>query len=297
MGAFKYGWNSDSKSPSTFWAGFEHCTHEAREWKQELGAAALLIANRAKKPLWLCFSGGMDSEVMCRVFFDQGIQFSALTLEHEEGTNAADVKRAKDWCWERGVPHKIVRINIEQFLDSEVSAYLQDGYVTDAMGKYLQLKVLQTVEELGGYAVLGAGVLVPRVSDEVVEPTKDDVFLRFNMGHTILLEWCKKKGVEHSPAFFSLTPETCLSYFNVPALALALENPEMFKSTAGAFIIKLMAYQMEWPDMRPRYTDFGFKHRMDHMRAVRQRIRKEFADSLQTYDLHYPEFRAQLSTS
>jgi hypothetical protein len=294
MNAFKYGWR-DPKAPSSLWIGFERCSREPLEWKEELAAAARRVASEAKKPLWLAFSGGMDSEVMCRAFFDQGIQFSALTLEDVHGTNMKDVDRARDWCWKRGIPHKIVRFDMDSFLNSEIDAYIENGYVTDAVGKYLQLKVLETADSLGGYAVIGSGVLIPRVSDVIDESTEKDIYLRFNTGHTIMPEWCVKKGVEHVSNFFSSTPEACFSYFSVPALTLALENPEMLKSTAGAFIIKLMAYQTGWPDIRPRYTDFGFKHRMEQMKAVRQRIRTEYEEQLQTFDLSYPELRSQLS--
>ncbi len=295
MNAFKYEFLNGPTTAKVLRVEFRRCEHQPKTWKQELSAAARHIANTAKRPLWLCFSGGMDSEVMCRTFFEHGIQFSALTLEYEEGTNSADVKRAKDWCWDRGIPHKIVRISIDKFLDSDIERYIKGGYVTDAMGKYLQLKALETASDLGGYAVVGAGILIPRVSDEIDEPSENDIYLRFNTGHTIMQEWCKKNNVEHAVNFFSATPEACLSYCSMPAHALAIENPEMLKSVSGAFVIKLMAFQTAWPDIRPRYVDFGFKYKLDHMNAVRERIRCEHKDKLLVYKLPYPELVRQLS--
>src|SRR5262245_17479653 len=88
--ATSYGWRPGPSGKDEFWFEFVPCTREPKNWKEEIYAAARQIGSTVTKPLWLCSSGGIDSEVMCHAFFDQQIPFSVLTIEHKAGTNTFD---------------------------------------------------------------------------------------------------------------------------------------------------------------------------------------------------------------
>src|SRR5438874_953783 len=103
MSALKYKWKKSTGNTDTLEFYFDPCTRHSQTWKEEIYSAARAIANKTKKPIWICSSGGIDSEVACRAFFDQGINFSVLTIEHEAGTNSHDISYAINWCRARGV--------------------------------------------------------------------------------------------------------------------------------------------------------------------------------------------------
>ena len=66
MSALTYGTDPEGKA----WLRFLSCTREPGTWKEELAAAARAIAQKADRPLWICSSGGLDSEIACRSFYD-----------------------------------------------------------------------------------------------------------------------------------------------------------------------------------------------------------------------------------
>src|SRR5262245_16344034 len=138
MSAFEYGLPSEDVP---FQLRFTAIRREPKPWKEEVYATARTIASTAGKPNWGAFSGGIDSEFVCRAFFDQGIHFSVLTLEHAGGTNRHDIKYAIKWCRERGVEQRVMPIDMRRFLEDDVPKYAED-YIASQPFRYLQIRLL-----------------------------------------------------------------------------------------------------------------------------------------------------------
>lgn len=295
MSAFNYGWDADKTEGDSFWIRFNPCTREPQRWKEELYAGARSIANRANKPIWVCSSGGIDSEVACRAFYDQGLHFSVLTLEHEAGTNQHDIEYAKKWCRKHGVTQKIVNIDMPVFLTSEVDAYTKD-YIAIHPFRYLQVKLMELVEEMGGYAVLGGGEQVYKADLSKPLITREDLYLSLSNGIAVPLEWCKDNRTSHEPYFHYSTPELCLSYISLPLVSFALNNPEsVFRHTANAFTLKRVVYQSVWTDLEIRTKSHGFEKIMPLVQETRARLRKQFEGQYIPINLPIVSFESQLT--
>src|SRR4051812_21405201 len=106
--ALIYGWGGQNEPSDVFWMKCRPITREPKEWKEEVYRAAFTIANATSKPLWLGFNGDIEGQVMCRAFFDQGINFHVFTLEHPAFTGRQNFAFAKKWCKERGIEQHIV---------------------------------------------------------------------------------------------------------------------------------------------------------------------------------------------
>ena len=63
---------------------------EALDWLAETRRTARRIAERTTKPIYLCMSGGIDSEVAAEAFLAEKIPFTALTLSYK-GINDHDI--------------------------------------------------------------------------------------------------------------------------------------------------------------------------------------------------------------
>lgn len=276
---------------------FQPCTREPLSWKEELYAAARDVASRATKPLWLCASGGTDSEVMLHAFFDQGINFSVLTLEHTGSTNEHDIRRARAWCRKYAVHQKIVPLDISVFFEKEIPAYIADGYASYQLLRYIQLKLMETAEELGGFAVIAAGRQHYRVAAGTDNPVPNDVFLEFTSGHAVPLEWCKRHAASHEPYFMYRTPELCLSYPRIPLIRFALDNPDMLKQPLSAITFKRLVMLHNWPALRARTRFHGFEKIIPQTIAVKRLIREKTGDNLSNVRLSVPEFMAQLTAN
>jgi hypothetical protein len=295
MNGFEYGWGETNEPTEKFWVRFGHASREVQDWKEELYAAARAIANVTTKPLILALSGGIDGEVMGHAFFDQGINFSVMTLEYPEGLNEHDISYAKKWCALRRIPQEIVRLDIRDFLRTTSEKYGGEGYITGNIFRYLQIKLLELAEERGGYAVLGGGEHVYTIDDTDTEPTMEDVYLNFEVGYAACLEWCRRNNANHQPYFYFSKPEIALAYLRIPFVDFALKHPTVFRNRNNRFLLKQMVYQMEWPALEPRQKFNGFEKVRELRREAEENIKREFAPLLQSYRLYIPNLREQVS--
>jgi hypothetical protein len=275
MSALEYTWHQGAGVDSLSVA-FKACKREPRSWKDELYASARLIAERANKPLWILASGGIDSEVTCRAFYDQGIDFSVLTIEHVGGTNRHDITYAIDWCRKYNVKQKIVSIEMQTFLTDDVERYARE-YVAIHPFRYFHIKMMELVEEMGGYAVLGCGDPLYYADTKLPILTYEDMYLVFGIGSIAPLEWQKKNAVAHEPYFLYSTPELCLSYLRLPLVSFALRNPEtVFRHPANTYTLKRLVYFSIWTDMKVRYKSSGWDRIKPLVDASIERLHRKF---------------------
>jgi len=258
MSALQYGWNGPPETPGSFWVRFDQCTRTPSTWKEEIYAAARAITTRSTKPLWLCLSGGIDSEIMCQAFFDQGINFSVLTLAHTNGTNEHDISYARTWCRQHDVTQKIVPIDFQSFLKNDIERFIEQGYLAKHPFRYMQLKLFQIIEELGGRAVLGGGELYYELDSSTPLLAPENIYCEYNSEYVAALEWNKNNGTDHVPYFYITSPEMILAYLDLPLVACALEHPETFLHPMSKYTLKRLVYQSVWHThtARPKYDGF-----------------------------------------
>lgn len=229
---------------------FQNCTRSPREWKDEIHAAASLIAKQADTPLWLAFSGGIDSEIMCRAFFDQHIAFSTLIVAHRNAANAAEVAFAKQWCWDRGVPHEIVPFDTDTFF-KEVQTF-DEQQPSNNIFRFFEAVLLKEIEKRGGTGVIGDGGLLFYAEE-------NKVLLKYSESDFIAHRYSEKKKAAHVPAFFRSTPEVVLSYLHIPLVDAAISDASLFVNDRNCYLFKRFIYQALFPDLaeRPKRNMFG----------------------------------------
>jgi hypothetical protein len=276
---------------------FNPCTREPKEWKEEIYAAALRIANIAGKPIWVCSNGGISSEIICKAFFDQGIDFSVLTIVHAAGTNLRDVRYATRWCRAHGVHQKLFTMDMSAFFTQGVDTYAVH-YITDNPFHYLQIKLMEIVEGMGGYAVIPEGEQWYNADLEKKSLTIADLYLRFTSGHASVLDWCKDNALSHEPFFYMSTPELCLSYMRLPLVSFVLNNPEtLFRNKNNMYSLQRIVYRSIWTQVRTRYELDTIINCGPLIRDAVKRLREKFASQLHTYHLPVTTFEKQLTSA
>lgn len=282
--ALEYGWNERE-----FRISFKTVSREPRSWKEELFASAHTIANEADKPIMLALSGGMDSEIMARSFFEQGINFSAFTFEHVGGGNRDDVERARAWCFQYGVPHRIIPFDVKRFLTTDIDAYMQAGYITGSPYRYLQLRLLEEAERMGGYGVLGNGKLNFHPGNG-----PDGPCVRLGTPFSAPFEWLKKNATVHQPFFLMSTAELVLSYIRIPFVAGAIQTPHAFENPVNNLSLRRFVYQTDWSDIVSRHQFRGFEKENELLRGAVHKLTSAFRDVNTVVDMPVHEMRAQL---
>lgn len=270
MGAITF----ETATDYSFTVSVSPCTRQLQGWTEEVYIAARTVAGRAKKPLLLFFSGGLDSEIMCRAFFDQGITFTAATFEHSENANRPDVEHARKWCWDRKVTHEIIPFDTKYFLETGVDAYT-GRFVSGNVIRYFELAVLEWAEARSMYAVIGDGS--PHFHSDRKSP---GIYLQFGIGERNLAGWCAQSKMGHEPFFFRSIPELWAAYLELPLVKLALSNPPWFYNGVSHHTFKRFVHQSHFPGVSSRtyYPPFG----MYRTRRLQKELelKKMFGDRL-----------------
>lgn len=241
-----------------------------KNWKDELIITAKKIGKN-KKPLYLCLSGGIDSEVMALAFINAEVPFKALTLKHKDGTNDHDISYAEDFCRK----HQIEQIFVEFDPLTYYQKYLQE-YRSVNIFRYLQILILETVEELGGIAVLGGG-------EQIYYTIKDQIHIKYDPGFVLPLEWCKKNKTIHYPYFHMHNSELLASYMQLELISMLLKNPFYFESHHFMSIEKILVYNGYWPQMERRAKYNGFEQFREQRRKVETELKMQNPDIVPLY--------------
>jgi hypothetical protein len=294
MPAFTYGWGEKGTSEGPFWIRFDRCTRKPDTWKEEIYRAARSVAASTTKPLWLCSSGGIDSEVMCRAFHDQNIPFSVLTLRHMGGTNMYDIRFAVEWCKARGVQHEIRDIDMVAFLTKGMDRFVQDGYPTEKPLHYMKMLMFEMIDEMGGFGVIGSGEQRYIVDPAIEKPTPQDVHLDLGVGYIASVEWCRRNNRMHEPFFMHHTAELNLAFLEDPFVEFALRNPAPFRSLFNRFYIKQFVYHTVWLDLVPRVKYTGFEGVSAISIPAMERLRRIFGARIQSAKIPIPMLLDQL---
>ncbi len=290
-----YGWGTANEPTEKLWLRFSRCSREPQSWAEELTRAATEIARRAKKPLWICASGGTDSETVCEVFHSLNIPFSVLTVEFMHGENAHDTIHAKEWCAKRGVTQKIFKLDIQDFVAHQIPVYMQEGYIGSAISRYVQLKLLSIVNDMDGFLVSGWGELVFQVDRSKALLRPEDVYLHMDVGYAAPFEWCKRNKAEHEPYFYYATPELMLAWLREPMIDAALRNPEYFRHTANTHALKNAVMRSHFPEQRWRVKYTGYE-KIDAFRLqTHKHLISLLGPKIQYVDLPVQELIRQLS--
>ena len=181
-----------------------------------------------------------------------------------------------------------------QFLERDVPAYAAQLYITGNVFRYFQIKLLEIVEGLGGYAVLGDGDQLYQLDQKLTRQTREDVFMNFEVGYAAPYEWCRRNNTTHQPFFFFSSPELCLSYLRAPLIEFVLQNPDILKHPNNKFLLKRMVYQSMWLDIDPRAKFSGFENIIELRANAQAKLRKQFDDLIQTCHLPIPKMIEQL---
>ena len=246
---FDYSYTADG----TFDIKFKPVTRPLLGWKQEVYETAKQIRSLADRPLFLCMSGGIDSEVVARAFIENNIEFTALSLRHIKGTNNHDVDWAIKFCRDRNLKHIVIDFDFEDFVINKIPKYIEQGYVTWRTFRFQQLYLFELAESLGYTAVLGGGPSPFFTVD-------GEICLNFKIDEFMCLDWLKNNNQKHFPYFYWQNSEIMASYFSQGLINFMLTDPEYFVTVwPTTSPEKLTVYHKYWPEMPRRMKYDGFE--------------------------------------
>ena len=258
----------------------------------------MILAESTKKPIWICSSGGIDSEIVCEIFLELNIPFSVLTLEYAHDKNTHDISYAKKWCKENGIHQKIYPLSLEEFVDGELESYIKKGYMGKGFFRYIQIKLLSIVEDMGGFAILGGGEQLYEIDVSKENSRVTDPYMLMDIGFLTPLAWCRKNNTEHEPFFYFSTPEIMYSWLKIPIVDFALKNPDIFRHPANKHSLKALAMRYHFPHQQARNKYTGYEGVSELEKKIWEKVKAEFVTKIDSsrmqMHLHTSELLRQL---
>lgn len=250
-------------------------------WKDEVANTVKTICKSSTSPLYVAMSGGIDSEIVARSLLENSIPFSAITIEYTNQLNAHDIQYARDFCKKHSIEQQIITVDPNYLYTTKMEEYISKGYRARNLYRYLQLFILETVENLNGTAILGA-------ETQAYYLLNDQLHIRYSTEILNIVNWCKQNNTNHCVNFFLHNPELYASYMKMPCVDQVLNNPALCENTvevdrvrnvpSGTSPEKELVYQSVWPDLieRPKYNGF---EEIYQLRNITQNIlRARFPD-------------------
>jgi hypothetical protein len=274
---------------TTFDLKLKPCSREYYSWDKELIITAEKYKN-VNKPIFLSLSGGIDSEVMAMAFIKAGVPFVPFILEYfldNEVINNHDISYALDFCKKNNLTPFIKRIDPNIFIDMAYDKKYKDYDNVIGVYQYIQLYIIEAVEELGGMVVLGSGIQMWRFF-------RCELRLMFYSSYFNSIHYISKNNLCHWPTFFWTTPELIRSYLDLPVVQQSLKNPEIFRDREMFETIKKEAYHSVFPNLERRQKYHGYENFYNKMPRYKNWIDREICKNAKCISISYPELLDQL---
>lgn len=116
-------------------------------------------ADLLKKKIYVCMSGGLDSEITALSFLHAGIDFVPFIVDYK-GHNAHDTAYATVWCLENNMKPVIHMLDIENFFENEMYEYSNYSKVTSPQILTYHKIIDLVCDQYKGYVVMGGEIRV-----------------------------------------------------------------------------------------------------------------------------------------
>jgi hypothetical protein len=115
MQPMAFGWNG---AEPPFWVRAQKAISilDYREATKRCAISAAKLANG--RPIYILYSGGIDSEVQCLGFMDAGIPFTAITCRFTNFPNDHDTVYADRFCQQFNLPQEYIYLDTRTLNDS-----------------------------------------------------------------------------------------------------------------------------------------------------------------------------------
>jgi hypothetical protein len=264
---FKFGWGSGqynfNNKIGKYWVDFGKAKYLPRSFREECIRAAKLIRENTTHPLLVCFSGGIDSEVIVRSLQEAKIKFEVaiMKLHYNDMQNANhhDNKYAFDYVKTHSIPYHVVDIDFANFIKHkfEIEA---DKYQANYPGTLVHNEIIKKFSDY--HCILGGGDISLKRHRFNGRPKISGMFIEESQVSISAVETAYQQNHGVSNRFFMHTPELMLSWLTDPDVSHWIKYESAFANRFGVINfngIKAFVLYKHWPDMIPRSKYTGLE--------------------------------------
>jgi hypothetical protein len=246
-----YSWSYDdvamskrTSSSSVYKQHFNVPTTAYGSYYDELYNTAKLIRDTFSGHFDLLLSGGIDSEVIARLFKDLGITHNTLIFRFENGYNYRDVNSAIDICDCLNIPYKIIDLNIQDYIENDAWDLFKKTHVSRA-ARLVHFKFFDFCDNI---PIMGEGEQHWYRKLKGDYSTKSEWHLNLGEEAHNNCMYLYNQGREAVTDFYEYTPELVKSLIDLPYMK-QLFNDEIY-GKEGNWSSRIPIHQQLWPDIK-----------------------------------------------
>ena len=218
-------------------------TRPVKSYYQELVENAKLLTEDYSGKFDLLFSGGIDSEIILRLYLDLKIPVNVFIFKYENDYNYKDYNQAISTCRALGVTPTVIDFNLKKFFENDAYDIWKKVHFLNA-GRLPHMKM---IEYLDGIPILGDG------NPEWVYVNGEWLCV-FAEVDTQWTSYCNLIGRTAITNWYEYSPEIALAYMKEPLVQ------QLFTTTQpNSRVIKYQLHQQYWKDLAPRDKLIGFE--------------------------------------
>jgi hypothetical protein len=225
------------------------CQRTPKTFHEELLTNAEIIRSLSSRPIYLMYSGGLDSEYVLDIFLSLKIPITPVIIKLSN-YNTYDVDFAVKYCEGKSITPVIIDIDFDHFVTS--GKFLEIATSVDCIA-YQYPSTFYAAGKLDGIILKG--------SDEphFAKIDNDWMFDEMERIYTVA-RWYEKYNIEGTPAFLNWSAETLLAFMNDPAVTALFKGK--WPSRTGTNFLK--------PTIWSRVNQLTPRDKKDGFELIRQ---------------------------
>jgi len=214
--------------------------------------AALELRNDIDRDLYVAYSGGCDSEIVCLSFIEAGTRFKPVIFRFNYGLNDHDIQWAFDFCKVHNLHPIIVEVDIMDFFVSKNRDWSNSYSIasSNVLMSWLYSEFYRLHPE--GYLIGGDGYNRFYPSRSI----SDRMGYFIEVGHLPIFMYLTKSGFLGCPDFFMYTPELIAAFLADDEL-LRWVNWGTYHGYSSLDWHKNLILCKSWPELKPRRKQTG----------------------------------------
>jgi hypothetical protein len=229
-----------------------HTVSSVKSYYEELKDNATRIRDMFTGSLDLLFSGGIDSEVVLRIYNDLKIPINVYIFKYENNYNYREFNQAIKVCEALGSNYTVIDFNLEKFFENEAHSIWSKANCRGSGW----LPHMKMTEYLDGTPIIGSGdpYWVRTSKDltmqhpwvfEIDEGAKAWTVYHKHIQRNVVADW------------YEYSPEMIISHLNLPLIQDLLND--RIPGKLSSFSSKAVVHKEIWPEVTIRPKLVGFE--------------------------------------
>lgn len=242
---------------SVFKIHYNHGSVLKMSYKDALYRNAKIIRDLYPEPFDVCFSGGIDSEVVVRVFNDLKIKQNICIFKFENEHNIRDFTNAVNLCNRLNLNYKVIDFNLERFFENDAAYYAERTKCV----KSARLPRFKWIEMLDNIPVFGEGEPYWFRKHKSNYNVKSDWVFEIAENNYSIAVYSNEIGKTSIVQWYEFTPEVIRSFYDCLEIQELVDDKKCGKLSCWSSRVPI--HQRIWSDIQyvPKYTGYEGRDR------------------------------------